>query len=94
MQFPETWKEFEANYGFTDSEEVYTNGARLIPSFRVEQWLEHTEPKRGKWISVEYNDGTVHTECSVCGYGRGLPPVRNYCPNCGAKMEKDEEQTL
>lgn len=41
MQFPKTWEEFEANYGFTDSEEIYTNGARLIPSFRVEQWLEH-----------------------------------------------------
>lgn len=47
--------------------------------------------KRGEWIAVEYNDGTVRTECSVCGYGRGLPPVRNYCPNCGAKMERSEE---
>jgi hypothetical protein len=41
MQFPETWEEFEKQYGFTDEEHVYTNGARLIPSFRVEQWLEH-----------------------------------------------------
>ena len=47
--------------------------------------------KHGKWIAVEYNDGTVHTECSVCGYGRGLPPVRNYCPNCGARMEAEDE---
>lgn len=43
--------------------------------------------KHGEWIEVEYNDGTVRTECSVCGYGRGLPPVRNYCPNCGARMD-------
>lgn len=43
--------------------------------------------KHGEWIAVEYNDGTVRTECSVCGYGRGLPPVRNYCPNCGARMD-------
>ena len=49
--------------------------------------LPSVEPKHGKWIAVEYNDGTVHTECSVCGYGRGLPPVRNYCPNCGARMD-------
>lgn len=47
--------------------------------------------KKGKWIAVEYNDGTVHTECSACGYGRGLPPVRNYCPNCGSLMENSEE---
>ena len=41
MTFPNTWEEYERFYGFTDTEEIYTNGARLIPSFRVEQWLEH-----------------------------------------------------
>lgn len=52
MEFPDTWEEFEEQYGITDSEEVYTNGARLIPSFRVQQWLEHQaleqEPKTVK----------------------------------------------
>jgi len=37
MVFPETWEEFEKSYGFTDEEKVYTNGSRLISSFRVEQ---------------------------------------------------------
>lgn len=46
MTFPETWEEFEKSYGFADSEEVYTNGSRLIPSFRVKQWLDHEESKR------------------------------------------------
>ena len=41
MTFPDTWEEFEKSYGLTDNEEVYTNGARLIPSFRVKQWLDH-----------------------------------------------------
>ena len=41
MTFHDTWEEFEKSYGFTDNEEVYTNGARLIPSFRVKQWLDH-----------------------------------------------------
>ena len=41
MTFPETWEEYEKQYGFADDEEVYTNGSRLIPSFRVKQWLEH-----------------------------------------------------
>ena len=45
MEFPETWEEFEKDYGFTDTKEIYTNGARLIPSFRVEQWLEHIKNK-------------------------------------------------
>ena len=38
MVFPNTWEEFEQGYGFVDSEEIYTNGSRLIPSFRVKQW--------------------------------------------------------
>ena len=41
MKFPETWEEYEREYGFNDSEEVYTNNSRLIPSFRVKQWLDH-----------------------------------------------------
>ena len=45
MEFPETWEEFEKDYGFKDKKEIYTNGARLIPSFRVEQWLEHIKNK-------------------------------------------------
>lgn len=46
MTFPETWEEFEKSYGFDDSEKIYTNGSRLIPSFRVKQWLDHEESKR------------------------------------------------
>lgn len=41
MTFPDTWEEYEKQYGFNDKDEVYTNGSRLIPSFRVKQWLEH-----------------------------------------------------
>jgi len=41
MTFPETWEEFERSYGFTDKDEVYTNGSRLIQSFRVKQWIDH-----------------------------------------------------
>lgn len=24
--------------------------------------------------------------CSCCGYNHGKMPIRNYCPNCGAKI--------
>ena len=41
MEFPNTMKEFIDSFSFKDSEEVYTNGAELIPVFRVEQGLEH-----------------------------------------------------
>lgn len=48
MVFPDTWGEFEELYGFTDSLEIYTKGSRLIPSFRVEQWLYHLHLENSK----------------------------------------------
>ena len=41
MTFPETMEEFLAEYSFKDSEEIYTNGAMLIPVFRVRQMIKH-----------------------------------------------------
>lgn len=100
MQFPETFEEFAAIYGFPDGEEVYTNGARLIPLFRVEQWLEHIDPvKHGKWLPHPTEpDWDV---CSVCGIGThrrfhyndiiyGQYDVEEsfmYCPHCGALLD-------
>lgn len=48
MTFPNTWEEYEEQYGFNDTEQVYTNGSRLIQSFRVKQWLEHIEVSEEK----------------------------------------------
>ena len=50
MPFPTNWKEFLQEYSFLDIREVYTNGSRLIPVFRVEQMIEHFH---NDWISVE-----------------------------------------
>lgn len=41
MHFERTWKEFLNNYSFKDKYRTYTNGAELIPVFRVEQMVEH-----------------------------------------------------
>lgn len=41
MNFPEKPHDFLKSFSFVDSEQVYTNGAELIPVFRVEQMLEH-----------------------------------------------------
>lgn len=45
MEFPKTIEAFVGNYSFRDSDEVYTNGAELIPVFRVAQALEHYLPE-------------------------------------------------
>lgn len=105
MKFPNTWEEFEKCYGFTDTEEVYTNGARLIPSFRVEQWLYHVggvdvvTVRRGKWIveftGSNWNDYWDYT-CPVCKkkYERAdrVLSGAKYCPNCGARMEGEKRE--
>lgn len=41
MDFPSTWELFLHDYEFEDAKQIYTNGSRLIPSFRVEQMIEH-----------------------------------------------------
>ena len=53
MNFPDTAEEFMEQYKIVDSEEVYTNGAELVPIFRMKQWFEqHPEPH---WIPVTEN---------------------------------------
>ena len=44
LSFPNTFDEFVEQYGITDTDEVYTNGSKLIPTFRVKQWLAEQEP--------------------------------------------------
>lgn len=54
------------------------------------------ELKVGKWIDdEEYNTkyGYYFAHCSECGYQMDVHENRgyhNYCPNCGAKMERSE----
>lgn len=48
------------------------------------------KPKMGKWIR-QGNDYTDYYECEHCGIAVGLDDIKNYCPNCGAKMEGASE---
>lgn len=41
MVFPETVDEFMEYYKITDTEGVYTNGADLVPIYRMKQWFNH-----------------------------------------------------
>lgn len=50
MNFPKRWEDFLHDYEFKDARRIYTNGSRLIPSFRVKQMMEHYAPVRhGRW---------------------------------------------
>ena len=47
MTFPDTWEEYEKIFGFYDEDGVYySSNTRLIPSFRVKQWLDHESERK------------------------------------------------
>ncbi len=61
------------------------------------RWLESlnsipsADRPQGEWIEQE-DDYHHYWECSECGIGVGLDDIRNFCPNCGARMKgKDNE---
>ena len=69
----------------------------LAEEFEITEPRTDVEPVRyGKWIHSEIEDddwgGTFREwTCSVCGYSVAHNPTgENYCPNCGAKMDKEE----
>ena len=91
MMFPDTAEEFIEQYKIVDTDQVYTNGAELIPIFRMKQWLEHLqdieERKTGEW--------TEDNSCSICGFQpwyEGNIHTLSFCPNCGARMEGDMDE--
>lgn len=51
-----------------------------------EPTIEAEPTKRGKWIEKWFGYG-YKIRCSECGYL--FSQMTNYCPNCGAKMEKN-----
>lgn len=56
---------------------------------------EVPERKTGKWLLYAQRDGIeTGSECSQCGYHIYIPPQygHNFCPNCGATMEKGEQK--
>lgn len=68
----------------------------------VERWkdmyLTKHEPKRGEWVRVRevYIPGEIHPAafrcmCSMCRNEYVFPRVPQYCPDCGAKMEVQDE---
>ena len=62
-------------------------GVENVLKFIDEQPTIDAEPIRhGKWIEYPAADGM--NQCSVCGVLRFGDS--NYCPNCGARMDKQE----
>ena len=79
MTFPKRWEDFLHDYEFEDARRIYTNGSRLIPSFRVKHMMEHYAPVvHGRWVDNGI-PGSMLSACPVCGF-----PYKN-------EMEAKEE---
>lgn len=85
-------------YKIVDTEQVYTNGAELIPIFRMKQWLEHLqdiEPERktGQWLPDNRPGGGfwVCSECKFPSEAFAANVLYKFCPNCGAYMKGEND---
>lgn len=49
------------------------------------------EPKTGHWIEIVVNR-QHKIKCDKCGYieSKYLTHIRNFCPNCGVRMESED----
>lgn len=59
----------------------------------AEELIEYAPVQHGRWESVKALVGLMNFEyfyrCTACGR-RGGNTKTNYCPHCGAKMDKEE----
>lgn len=67
----------------------YVEFLKMIPAADV------AERKHGKWVlktfTDEYGEYQLY-ECNQCGAVTAQRKSKNYCYNCGAKMESEEEK--
>ena len=54
----------------------------------IETIIDECKPKVGEWLDNKW----LGSKCSVCGWELRYINFGqfNYCPNCGAKMERSE----
>jgi DNA-directed RNA polymerase subunit RPC12/RpoP len=102
MMFPKTVDEFMEKYKIVDTEEVYTNGAELVPIFRMKQWFDHVDVVEvvrcknckhrpsgsGANHDVEFPDEICPCQCEDYWYS-WIPRDNFFC----AWGEKKEDET-
>lgn len=86
MDFPDTFDELVEQNAFKDTNEVYTNGAELIPVFRVRQWIEHTIQNQNQldmmMEPLNFEEGKSCRRCFWDKYRDAQHPTGNPCDSC------------
>ena len=93
---------FQRNCLATDKAGEWTKGYRsglesLFSTIEDQPTVDAVEVVHGRWILEQvYKDGTADYKCSICDFDDAFPignfTYRNYCSNCGAKMDGDENE--
>ena len=87
-----------------DLDELPETKAELLRMIDYQETVDAEPVRHGHWLPYEYGDETWH-KCSECGtadkYGYKYTAfdgnehivlsVRNFCPNCGAKMDEEAQ---
>lgn len=66
-------------------------GIKFVPKEFIDDapTVDAVPVKHGRWLRVGYIENTwLVSECSACGYQ--TIDAGNYCTNCGAKMDGDD----
>lgn len=71
MIFPATVDEFMEQYKIVDSDHVYTNGAEMVPIFRMKQWFEHEALMKPPKSLLDHIHNVVRDEAYKRGYEQG-----------------------
>lgn len=74
MMFPKTVDEFMEQYKIVDSDKVYTNGAELVPIFRMKQWFEHVDA-----VEVVRCKDCKHKQGNACDYSAVWVRPNGFC---------------
>ena len=78
-----------------DADAITMNGVKILNQFPA---ADVAPVRHGKWLHTEIEDdeewgGIWHKwTCDNCGYSVGNNPNgTNYCPNCGARMDRKDD---
>ena len=67
----------------------YVIGKTLKRYVKLQTAADVAPVRHGRWEVVVGSDGKEHMVCTVCRKQQDLTGVFSYCPNCGAKMDKE-----
>lgn len=68
----------------------------MLVSFKVRKTITDASSAdvkpvvHGKWLSAGHDEWTYYIRCTACNSLFGNMNKFKYCPNCGAKMDKED----